>query len=469
MTAIKKIIKMQESKTLEFKRDLSSHEKIVRTIIAFANAAGGKIIIGIDDDRKIVGVDDPLDMEERLTNIIFDCIAPKILPSIEIVPIEDKQLLLVEVFPCGNMPYYHRKLGRENGVFVRLGSSTRTADQDLVNELSRLSNGIAFDGLPCFNATIDDLDIDYIRKLFPDRDNRDEQMLKTLRIVNYEQNKIVPTNGGIILFAKERTRFFDDLFVQCARFRGKTKGEFIDHIEIYEKPFEAIKQIEIFLKKHALRGFALDGMKRVDKWNIPFEALREIIVNAIVHADYSVKGVPMRIAIYDDRIEIENPGYFLPGLTFEEILSGTSKVRNPMIMRIFKELELVEQWGSGIPRIFEEITEFGLSMPKMEEVAGRVRATVEVHIVGINAKKHTTSSENNIETPMKSGMKSGMKSTANQVFDLICNDNSMSISDISAVLNITRSTIQKHIETLKTKGVIERIGAGKGGYWKIIK
>jgi ATP-dependent DNA helicase RecG len=92
---IRETVGMPESKTLEFKEDISSYEKIVKTIIAFANCAGGKIIIGIDDNKNVVGVDDPLDMEERLTNIIFDCIAPRILPSIEIIPIDDKQLLVI--------------------------------------------------------------------------------------------------------------------------------------------------------------------------------------------------------------------------------------------------------------------------------------------------------------------------------------------------------------------------------------
>jgi len=473
MPSIKEIIKMPESKTLEFKRDMSSQEKIVKTIIAFANSAGGKLIIGVNDDRSIFGVDDPLDMEEKLTNIIFDCIAPKILPSIEIIPIENKSLLVVEVYPCGNLPYYYKKIGRENGVFVRLGSSTRMADRDLINELERFANGIAFDGLPCYNASIDDLDLTYIRELFPNKKHNDEQLLKVLKIAVEEQNKLVPTNGGIILFAKERTRFFDNSFIQCARFTGKTKGDFIDHIEIYEKPVEAINQIEIFLKKHALRGFALKGMRRVDKWNIPLEALREIIINAIVHADYSVKGVPMRVAIYDDRIEIENAGSFLPGLTFEEIILGTSKIRNPMIMRIFKELNLVEQWGNGIPKIFKQITDFGLLMPKMEESTGRVKTTVTVDITAENVPENTGNvPENTGNVPENTG--NVPENTGNVpenrlaiIIDLIKDNAEISMLDLSKKLNVNHKTIKRDIQILKSKGLLERVGADKGGYWKV--
>jgi ATP-dependent DNA helicase RecG len=469
---IRETIRMPESKTLEFKRDISSYEKIVKTIIAFANSAGGKIIVGVDDNKNIVGVDDPLDMEERLTNIIFDSITPRILPSIEIIPIDDKQLLAVEVFPCGNMPYFYRKLGRENGVFVRLGSSTRIADRDLINELERFANGIAFDSLPCYSASIDDLDIAYIREQFPDKKHNDEQLLKTLKTVVEEQNKLIPTNGGIILFAKERTHFFDNLFIQCARFKGKTKEMFIDHIEMYEKPLEAIKQIEIFLKKHALRGFALDGMKRVDKWNIPLEALREVVINAIVHADYSVKGVPMRIAIYDDRIDVENAGNFLPGLTIEEIISGTSKIRNPMIVRVFKELGLVEQWGSGIPRIFGQITDLGLSTPKMEEISGRVRTTVEVENVGVNEENVGVNEENvgvNEENVGVNGGNVGLNEIQEKIMLLLAKDVKITLKIMAEKLNITEKTIERNIKKLRAIGLIERVGSDKSGEWKILQ
>jgi predicted HTH transcriptional regulator len=388
------------------------------------------------------------------------------------------------------MPYYYRKSGRENGVFIRLGSSTRIADRDLINELERFANGIAFDSLPCYGASIDDLDIAYIREQFPNKKHNDEQLLKTLKIAVEEQNKLIPTNGGVILFAKERTRFFDSLFIQCARFKGKTKELFIDHIEMYEKPLDAIKQIEIFLKKHALRGFALDGMKRVDKWNIPLEALREIVINAIVHADYSVKGVPMRIAMYDDRIEIENAGNFLPGLTIEEIVLGTSKIRNPMIVRIFKELNLVEQWGSGIPRIFGQITDFGLSTPEMKEISGRVRTTVEVENVGLNDEnvgvnvglndenvglndENVGLNDENVglndENVGLNDENVGVNEMQEKIIFILTNHIKITQKQIAEKLNVNEKTIERNIKKLKQLGFIERFGSKKFGEWKILQ
>jgi len=364
--------------------------------------------------------------------------------------------LKIEVYPCGNLPYFHRKLGREKGVFVRLGSSTRIADTDLIRELERFSKGVSFDSQPCFGASVDDLDMNYIRAQFAGKGLNDERLLKTLNIAVEEQNKLIPTNGGIILFAKERAQFFSDLFIQCARFAGKTKAEFIDHIEIYEKPVEAINQIEIFLKKHALRGFALDGMRRIDNWNIPIIALREIIVNAIVHADYSVKGIPMRVAIYDDRIEIENAGYFLPGITIENIISGTSRIRNPVIARIFRELNLIEQWGSGIPRIFKQITDFGLNEPKLTEYSGRISFVLSVNMhefVGVNVGDV--------------GVNVGVNEIQDKIIRLLSDDNKITLKKMSEILEVNEKTIERNIKKLKELGLVERVGSDKTGEWKV--
>ncbi|MCX7118017.1 MAG: hypothetical protein NTW94_09000 [Legionellales bacterium] len=106
-----------------------------------------------------------------------------------------------------------------------------------------------------------------------------------------------------------------------------------------------------FLKKHAMRGADFSEIRRKDIWSIPLSILREAIINALIHADYSQRGAPTRISFFDDRIEIENPGILLPGMTIEDVRDGVSKIRNHVIARIFHELNLIEQWGSGVARI----------------------------------------------------------------------------------------------------------------------
>ena len=146
------------------------------------------------------------------------------------------------------------------------------------------------------------------------------------------------------------------------------------------KPFDihaplptAVDEIMLFLKKHAFRGVDLSEVRRKDVWSIPLGILREAVINALVHADYSQRGAPIRIVFLDDRIEIDNPGLFLPGLTLEDIKQGTSKIRNTVIARVFRELHLIEQWGTGVRRIFSEAKALGLPEPQLIETGMRVR------------------------------------------------------------------------------------------------
>ncbi|MXX40889.1 MAG: AAA family ATPase, partial [Gemmatimonadetes bacterium] len=197
-----------------------------------------------------------------------------------------------------------------------------------------------------------------------------------LRLLTNEQGRRVPTKGAVLLVGKERERHFPDAWVQCGRFIGRDKADIFDHIELYDPLPQAVESILLFLKKHAMRTADFSAIRRKDCWSIPLGILREVVINALVHADYSQKGGPIRVAFFDDRIEVENPGILLPGLTLDDIRQGLSKIRNHVIARVFRELNLIEQWGSGIPRMFREAEELGLSELQIAEIGMRMRVTV---------------------------------------------------------------------------------------------
>ena len=374
--SIEQLLGTPEGKTLEFKQDLSSPRNIVKSLIAFANTAGGYLLIGISDDHQVVGVEQPLDEEERLTSILADSIRPKLLPNIELITCQQKTLLVVEVFPSSLRPHYVQSEGIENGVYVRLGSSNRKADPQLTSELQRSAAGIVFDEQPHPALSRSDLDLQSAQTLFSDQHKLNDKALQTLRILTREQGRLVPTTGAILLFGKDREQHFPDAWVQCGRFVGKDKSKIFDHIEIHTSLPESVEQIITFLQKHAMRGADFSELKRKDVWSIPLVILREAVVNALVHADYSQIGGPIRISFFDNRIEVENPGILLPGMTVEDMKQGVSRIRNRVIARVFRELNLIEQWGSGIRRIFSEAKELGLPEPVIEEIGMRVRFTV---------------------------------------------------------------------------------------------
>ncbi|WP_246067940.1 AlbA family DNA-binding domain-containing protein [Legionella geestiana] len=180
---IENLITQQEGKTLEFKRDLSSPKSLLKSIVAFANTAGGHLIIGISDDRQIIGVEQPLDEEERLCNLIADSISPRLLPSIELMTLNDKTLLVIEVFVSNTGPHWINSEGMAQGVYVRLGSTNRQADQELITELQRRSEGINFDEMPLPELSVNDIDITKAQELFTDIKNLNEKKLLTLKLL----------------------------------------------------------------------------------------------------------------------------------------------------------------------------------------------------------------------------------------------------------------------------------------------
>ena len=375
--SITQMITMPEGKTLEFKRNLSSPKNMLKTLVAFANTAGGRLVIGIEDDsRAVLGVEDPLDEEERLCSLIADSIEPRLVPNVELISFEDKTLLGVEVYPSGSRPHWLRKEGSEEGVYVRLGSTNRKADRELIAELKRGVEGKSFDEQALPDRTVDDLDFGAATTCFERHRKLVKKDLESLRLVARHQGHLVPTVGGMLLFGKDREMVFPDAWIQCGRFIGKDKADIFDHIDIHEHLPVAVERVMEFLKKHAMRGADFSELRRKDVWSIPLSILREAVVNAIVHADYSQRGAPVRIAFFDDRIEIENPGILLPGLTIEDMLQGVSRIRNHVIARVFRELDLIEQWGSGVRRMFKEAEALGLPQPEIIEVGMRVRFIV---------------------------------------------------------------------------------------------
>ena len=318
----------------------------------------------------------PLDEEERLCSLIADSISPRLVPNVELATHQGKSILIVEVFPSGRRPHYLKAEGPEHGVYVRLGSSSRQADRELIAELRRSAEGIVFDELPMPDMNIDDLDLNAARDWFADQRVLTEQALLTLRLMTREQGRLVPTKGAVLLFGKNRQRHFPDAWVQCGRFIGKDKARIFDHIEINAHLPDAVERIMDFLKKHAMRGADFSDIRRKDVWSIPLTILREAVINALVHADYSQVGAPIRIAFFDDRIDIESPGILLPGMTIDDMKQGVSRLRNRVIARVFRELNLIEQWGSGVRRIFSDAQALGLPEPVIVEIGMRVRLTV---------------------------------------------------------------------------------------------
>lgn len=373
------LLQQPEGKTLEFKRDLSSSDRVMHSIIAFANTAGGTMVIGIDDGTKHVrGFADPLKETDRLANLVSDNIVPRLVVNIEVVSWRSKQLLIAETYPSSNRPHHFKRLGPENGVFVRIGASNRKADAPLIRELARMVRNETFDEMPLAHLSSTAIDFRIASGLFDKRRRLKKADLHTLHAVTEHHNKLVPTVGGVLLFGDDPEREFPDAWIQCGRFGDTDKRIIADSVECHGVLTKITDEAFAFIRKHTLYGATIDGLKRKETTNIPLQAARELLVNAVVHADYSQQGAPIRVAIYDDRLEIDSPGVLLSGLTVADIKQGNSKLRNRVIGRVFKELRYIEQWGSGILNAIGECKKIGLPEPIFEEFAFRFRATISL-------------------------------------------------------------------------------------------
>ncbi len=371
------LLKRPEGKTLEFKRDLSSPDGVLRSIVAFANTAGGTLLLGVEDKtRHVRGVQNPLAMEERLANVISDSVLPRLVPELEILPWRRTHVLAVQVYPSPSRPHYLKRAGLDTGVYVRVGSTNRRADRDLIEELRRFARGEAYDEqtLPEFDSEA--LDFRVASESFAPVRRLGRADLETLRLVAKHQGRKVPTVGGMLLFGKQRERLFPDAWIQAGRFRGVDKAHIADSVQIKSHPVQAVEEAIAFVQKHSLRGMEIGAVRRKERWNLPPSAVREAVINAVAHADYAQRGAPIRVSIFDDRLEVENPGLLPFGLTVEDLRHGISKLRNRVIGRVFHELGLIEQWGSGIQRMTAACREAGLAAPALEEMGTRFRVTL---------------------------------------------------------------------------------------------
>lgn len=384
------LLQSQEGKSLEFKQDLSSHEGVLRTLVAFANTAGGTLVIGVEDKtKKIIGVEEPLGMEERLANIISDGISPRLVPNIEVSPWRKTYLILIEVYPSNNRPNYLKSKGLEKGTYIRIGSTNRLADSVMIKELQRITRSESYDEQPMSELNAEAIDFRVASALFSEFRKLKKSDLETLRLLVKYQGRDVPTIGGIILFGKDREKYFPDAWIQAGRFKGKDKQDIIDSQEIHSYPVIAVDEAVNFVQKHSMQAIEIHGVQRSEKWSVPIVAIREAIINAVAHADYAQRGSPIRIAIFNDRIEVENPGLIPFNLTLEDLYRGISKLRNPVIGRIFHELKLIERWGSGIRRMIESCLNAGLEKPVLEEIGTHFRVIIfteqkSIHISGLD-------------------------------------------------------------------------------------
>ena len=342
---------------------LRPSEKIGRTICAFVNTNDGIILVGVSDFKAIVGTS--LKMESQIANIAHSC-KPAIYPEIEQLKVEGKSILVIRIKKSDGIHSY------KNIAYKRVGSHDKPLSPEEVIEFAKSSGEIQFDSQICEEAGYDDIDEEKVKEFLQERAIRLEVeipkvsikdfLIKTIKAVKEVDGKLKPTHAAILFFGKNPQDFIPQSEIKVARFKGTTMIEFIDSKILKGSFYGILGEVEIFFRRNTRLASKIVEFKRVDIPEYPFEAIREALVNAIAHRDYFRTGATVRVLIFDDRIEVDNPGGLLPGLDINH-LEGVHETRNHLICDIFHQTRDMEKYGTGIGKMKRWMREHSLGAP----------------------------------------------------------------------------------------------------------
>jgi len=475
-------IKKGETEVLEFKGNELSEDpkKWLKTTIAFANGRGGSIVFGVEDSSlKITGIqsENIFKFMDGLTNEISDSCSPQIFPHLHIETIEDKSVVVLEIHPGDNAPYFYKSEGERNGVYIRVGSTTRKAEPEKIREMMLYTAHKSYDEIvergvrPATKKQIDDL-----RRVIAEHSSNQKRVsvenLVSWGLLKERDGKMLPSVAFRLLAAND----FYFAKIQCARFKGITRSVFLDRKEFDGPIYQQIEDAFEFIYRHTNVGAKIKGLYRKDVYDYPPEAVRELLANAVMHRNYLDKSC-IQISVFDDRIEFLNPGGIFGDLTLEKVLSGYSSVRNTQIADIFQKMNIVEKWGTGLLRIADICKEFGTKPVKYQAESGCFMATL--------FRKVKAEAENDPINDPLNGSVDPINDPLNGKFDPI-NDpiNSLSEKELLVLNSITEQnditakglvnklgfsekTVKRAISTLKENGFIVRIGSNKTGFWSV--
>ena len=454
---LKKIISQGESETVEFKKSLSESKEIIKTISAFANTKGGTIFTGVSNSGNALGVEIGKDTLERLVNQITQNTDPKVHPRITVEKIDEKQIIVIKVKESSD--HLVLAFGRP---YRRIGKSTLQMSKDEYEKLilEKHKDKLYFDSQICKEATLADIDKEKIRwflkkakaerNLNIDYTASPSEALKRLNLLI--DNK--PTNTAILMFGKNPQRYFIQSEIRCARFKGiKAVKPFIDMKVIDGSIYEQIDQTEKFILFNIKKAAWIEPGKieRQEKWEYPPDAIREAIINAIAHRDY-YSSANVHISIFDDRVEIWNPGKLPPPLTPKDLKEEHKSIPvNPSLANLLFLIKYIERWGTGTNDIIKWCREEDLPEPIFKEVTGGFAVVLRKFQIPENLESLEL---NERQKKVIEYLKKYRKIT-NREYQNLCPD-------------VNRETLRKDLNDLINKKAIIRKGEKKGIYYEFI-
>ena len=439
---IKNLVSGGEGYNVDFKRSVPSKvRELTEEVCSFLNAAGGYLLIGVNDSNAIVGAEIDNSKRSAIQGSIGE-ISPMCHYSMYDVDVAGKKVWVIEVPSGKNKPYFF-----SGCTYLREGAnSQKLTNVEEIREIFQRHERIYFDAIPLSKVNLlEQLDKDNFLELKKEAhivsDVDDFQVLDSMRV--FDDNNIAKS-GGVLFFAQHPENVFFHAVVRCVLFKGTDKVYIIDDktfggplLQQYNKAIE-------WLKGKLQVAYEIEGTgPRKEVWEIPLEVFKEAIINALAHRDYDEQGASITIEMFDDRVEITNPGTLLPVVA--KNFGRKSLSRNPLIFGLFTRMHLVEHIGSGIPRMCKEMLDAGLPEP-IYDTDGMFTVT--------------------FRRPINKKMVE-LTDLQSKVIQTVKTNPSLTMEQIGKAIGIGRTSVYKIVKSLKEIGILEHKGRKSDGEWVV--
>ena len=471
-------IPSKESLTVEFKQSLD--DSIIETLVAFSNTKGGSVFIGITDKGFISGITLSQETIPKFLNKIKQITAPSLIPNVEIFNDEGKNIIImtVDVYPL-------KPVSVQGNYYKRVDASNHRMSTDEISNMHLKTINSTWDMFPDTYHTIKDISMAKVRKCI--------RLLKKNGMTIAENNLSFlekydlmrdgkHTYGAFLLFKHnyslfttiELGRFQDDITIKDS---SRTKSDIISQVD------EVIE----YVQKHINCAIIITGKpQNTKKWDYPLEAIREIVINMIIHRDYRSSSDSI-VKIFNDKIEFYNPGRLSEDITIEGLFTNSYKsiLRNKKIADVFKDFGWIEKYGSGIKRIIQLFKDANLPPPVFKNISEGFQVTIYSENYKKNIENFTDNNLKNTNIIEKSEINFteiftesntenftvkkvySLNSSQKLVLDKIIKNPNLTSEEISKLVDLTPDTVRKNISYLKAFGIIKRIGSDRKGYWKL--
>ena len=450
---------MPEMQNIEWKAKWK--DDYLEWICGFANAQGGKIYIGCNDDGKVVGLSNTRKLLEDIPNKIRN--AMSIVVDVNLLIQDGKEYIEIVV------PPYPVAISCKGIYYYRSGSTMQTLSGPELESFILRKRGASWDNMPLPGFTIDDIDdslVEKFKKLAAKKGRIDKSVLEESKVDLMEKLRLTNaryyTNAAMLIFSKDPDKWQLGAYTKIGYF--ETDADLLYQDEIHGSLLEQIDEImKVLYLKFMKAKISYEGIQRIERYFVADEALREALLNALCHKQYE-SCTPIQISVYEDRLYIANCGKLPENWTVDNLMSKhASKPYNPSIANVYYLAGFIESWGRGIEKICQACDEDGSPRPEYTINPGDIMikfTASEDRVIRIGGSQRVTE---------KVTTKVTVKVTdkEDEVLNLIREDPGYSMDEIAKKLSVSRKTVAARIKSLKEKGILERIGATKNGHWQI--